>query len=186
MAAPKVYSLLDRLFRRSQPPTSSLRSDQWARHPNFFRHAEMAPMTADQLDSRWLERVELRSIRQIAELLEYSGAPKSRTSVVLFVDRRCGLITGDIIGWDRNLVAGEVVRRIFRAASIHHAQGIFLLTGDKDGLLHRSRTFLDVMRQLHSKGEAIEVFVLDNLILTSDGWRRFTHQPSGGEFACAS
>lgn len=133
-------------------------------------------LTGEQIDSIWLQRVELRSPRQIGDLLEQSGfASKDGRMCAIFVDEKCGLIRAEQISPDRNKSTGPTMHRILRLASACQASALILATNDLSGRLASSINIKELVFNLYHTGDAIDVPLLDHISLTPSGWlSRFT------------
>lgn len=165
-----------RLFRR--PADRRVFDIRKAKYPAVRVLVEADLPNGDSADSAWLQRVELRSPERVAEILVSSGFLKLSGKIkIMFVDARCGLIRTELVATPPRAEADEIVGRILQAAARCDAHGIILASHAKAGLLVRSSRWREIHDKLHRKGEAIEVFLLDHLILTARGWRRLrTHR----------
>lgn len=172
----KTRELIVRLFRR--PADRRVFDIRKAKYPAVRVLVEADLPNGDSADSAWLQRVELRSPERVAEILVSSGFLKlSGKMKIMFVDARCGLIRTELVATPPRAEADEIVGRILQAAARCDAHGIILASHAKAGLLVRSSRWREIHDKLHRKGEAIEVFLLDHLILTARGWRRLrTHR----------
>jgi DNA repair protein RadC len=131
--------------------------------------------TADEVDGAWLQRIELRSLADVADHLASTGfCDKAGMLTALFVDNRCGLIQTHPIGKSSDINVHGTVGRILRLASDCHADGMILVTHDLNGRIARSRRCHELTVSLHRKGEAIEIFLLSHLVLTRHGWKQMT------------
>ena len=174
LSSSKFHGLIDRFFAlpTTQVPTAlfdivrlefaAVRAIVEADAPN-----------GEGADRRWLERTELRSTRQVAQFLEETGFRKRTGETdVIFVDARCGLICSEPLGPIGNADPAIAARRILRAASDCGAHGVILATHDPRGDRHLCSTWSALTSALKSKGELIEVYLLDHFVLTEHGWRR--------------
>lgn len=176
LAAPepsRIHSLIDRILSfpaRSDPPAVFDIAK-----PDFAAVRAMTeaslPNGEDQ-DEDWLRRSELRSTGAVATMLESIGfAGRRGETEAIFVDARCGLIGSQAIG---KLIATDtdaIVSRILRAASGCDARGIILATQCSAARV-RGPYWRQIIRKLRSKGEAIDIVLLDHVVLTASGWNR--------------
>jgi DNA repair protein RadC len=129
--------------------------------------------TADEVDSAWLKRVELRSLADVANHLDGTGfCDRPGLLTALFVDNRCGLIQSHPVGRASDVNVDATVRCILRLASDCHASGLILVTHDLSGRIARTRRCRELTMTLHRKGELIEIFLLNHLVFTAQGWKR--------------
>ena len=135
--------------------------------------AEADRPSSQQADDAWLKRVELRGSARAIEVLETSGFRASTGMIqALFVDHRCGLIASELIGEAAKVDPDRAVANILRLASSCHATGTILATHDPTGRVARTPRCRRLTMDLHRKGEAIDVFLLDHFVLTAEGWKR--------------
>ena len=135
-------------------------------------------LTGDQIDSIWLERVELRSPRQIGDVLEGSGfASRKGYLSALFVDEKCGLICAETIDPGRRKDICHTAHFILKLGSGYHASALIIASNDLDGTLASSATMRELILKLYHTGDAIDVPLLDHVVLTAAGWTSiFTHK----------
>jgi len=132
----------------------------------------VSPATAEQIDSVWLARPELRSSSDAARYLERGGFDeRTGTLTALFVDNRCGLISSDLIGAAAPLRRRDMVRRILGRASSYHAHGVILATNDPKGEIASTAEWHELTSSLSSKAEATGISLLNHLVLTAEGWK---------------
>ena len=128
-------------------------------------------LTGEQIDSIWLQRIELRNPKEAEVALKQMGlALRANCLTVLLVDKRCGLICAEIIGLAERGGWAEIVRRVLRLASGHHADGVILATNDPGGRIADS-WYREMIMSLRQKGNAINVPLLDHFVLTRTGWK---------------
>ena len=128
-------------------------------------------LTGEQIDSIWLQRVELRTPKEAENALKQMGlALRSHSLSVLFVDKRCGLICAETMGLVDRGGGAEIVRRILRLASGHHADGVILATNDPGGRIADS-WYREMIMSLRQKGNAINIPLLDHFVLTGTVWK---------------
>jgi DNA-binding MarR family transcriptional regulator len=131
--------------------------------------------TAEKADRVWLARAELRSLKQVAEMLQTSRFfDLPGMMVAMFVDRRCGLIRSLQIDPATSSGLNDTVGKILRSASNCHAHGIILATHAPTSEAGYNSRSNQLTEKLSRKGEAIEVFLLDHLLLTPEGWIRIS------------
>lgn len=166
--ASRVVDLIGRLlYARPQTPVAR---QQVNAAGHLFGAAHV--FTGDQIDSIWLQRVELRSLRQIADVLEPSGfASRLSCLSALFVDEKCGLICAETIDPKRHWDINETTHFILKLASGYHASALILATNDLAGGFASSKIVRDLTLKLYHKGDAINVPLLDHVVLTVAGWQ---------------
>lgn len=144
-------------------------------HPAIRALAQSQVPSPETMDQGWLDRVELRGPDKTRELLETSGfAEQTGMTAALFVDRRCGLIRLERIGAAASLDPQASVALALRLATECDASGIVLATHDLGGRVAGGRRYRRFTRELQSKGEAIDVVLLDHFVLTARGWRQMS------------
>jgi DNA repair protein RadC len=120
----------------------------------------------------WLQRVELRSPRQTGEALEQSGfASRIGCLGALFVDEKCGLICAETIEPNQQTSGHSLAHVILRLASGYHASGLIMATNDLNNRVARSPNVRELTMKLYHMGNAINVPLLDHVVLTSCGWK---------------
>lgn len=143
-------------------------------------------LTGEDIDRLWLQRPELRSVERVRKYLERTSFhARAGTTIALFVDGRCGLIADATVGPNSKLRADEAVRYILQLASSYHAHGIILATNDPRGTLAASASCREMTEKLHSKGEATEIYLLNHLVRTSEGWLNLVADNDEGQVTCA-
>lgn len=169
LSSRKIVDFVER-FLTGVPARASRRRD----NPNCSVRAlgSAHVMSGDEIDSIWLQRVELRSRKQAADTLDGMGF-RSRPGCLcaLFVDEACGLICAENLELAQPLDHSAMTRRVLRLASGYHAHGVILATNDPTGELQRSKYFNDFTMDLYHKGDAINVPVLDHLVLFAGTWK---------------
>jgi DNA repair protein RadC len=172
--------LIERVLHTSRRPTPVSPPEVYrAPYPLRLFSEAMYP-SAEEVDSAWLQRIELRSLSDVAHYLARNGFcdfPGMLTA--LFVDTRCGLIRSKVVSSARPARPDETVRKILRLASDCQASGIILATHDVGGRTARDRSCRELTKSLYQKGEAIEIFLLNHFVLTAYGWKRM--MPTGKE-----
>lgn len=129
-------------------------------------------LTGDQIDSIWLQRVELRSPRQIGQMLERSGfASRTGAMSAIFVDEKCGLICAETIDRKTHKNNNHTAHVVLRLASGYHASAVILATNDLSGCLASSKSIRELIIKLYQTGDAINVPLLDYVSLTESGWQ---------------
>ena len=174
LSSSKFHGLIDRFFALSTNHVPTALFDIVRLEFAAVRAiVEADAPSGEKADRRWLERTELRSTRQVAQFLEESGF-RNRTGEtdVIFVDARCGLICSEPLGAIGSNGPVIAAGRILRAASACGAHGVILATHDPRGDLNRCSTWSALTKALKSKGELIDVYLLDHFVLTEQGWRR--------------
>lgn len=183
LSSSRFYGLVERVFgaRRQvpQPIFDILRVE----YPAVHALVRAEPPESETVDRAWLHRQELRGPSQTIQILENSGFREEiGITRALLVDDRCGLIENHLIGSTWAIDPDEVVARILRLASECHASGILLATHDVSGRNARSAPCQRFTMNLRSKGEAIEIFLLDHFVLTGEGWKRYFAFEAGARF----
>lgn len=168
----RLHGLIERLLypRRSQLHSRALQRWGYRAVRRLVHEEHPSPDTAD---AAWLKRIELRGSRPVIAMLECSGFPDLRGEMhALFVDGRCGLIRSYAIGCAAKLERRRAVGNILAQASNCHADGIILATNDLDQEAIDAPEWKKLVRDVFFKGEATEIFLLDNFVLTASGWTR--------------
>jgi hypothetical protein len=176
LSSRKFYNLAKHIFSFSR------RSDSEPRHLRSHR-CRSAPLTlpvtaatGDQIDRLWLARVELRSSSDVIEFLEWSGFRDSVGTVSgIFVDRRCGLISFEIVGAAAPDRARDILRCVLGRASTLQADGIIIVTNDPTSVIASAAEWHHLTTSLWRKAEAMGISLLNHLVLTDDGWKAIAH-----------
>jgi DNA repair protein RadC len=188
LSSSKVSSLIERFFSLNARNPSLQRST--GASPDATVHALRTGqvLSGDEIDDLWLQRIELRSLKRVKGYLEHTCFRKRNgTITALFVDRRCGLIAEEIIGSAWSLRQPDaVVRHILRLASRFHAHGLILATNDPQATTARRNRYREMTMQLQRKGEIIDVFLLNHLVLAADQWTSVSANIEEGQSRCAS
>jgi DNA repair protein RadC len=127
---------------------------------------------AAKLDDAWLNRVELREAEDVYEVLRSNGFEDQLGSIAaVFVDRRCGFIACEVIS---GAIADpdQGAAHVLRLASSRQASGVFLAVNDVSGSMLRGARYRDLVARLKRKGELIDVYLLDQFVLTGGRWYR--------------
>lgn len=127
---------------------------------------------AAKLDDAWLNRVELREAEDVFEVLrstEFREQPGAIAAV--FVDRRCGFIASAVIS-GAMVAPVPAATYVLRLASTRQASGLFLAVNDPSGSMLGSARYDDLVKTLQRKGELIDIYLLDQFVLTRGHWRR--------------
>lgn len=173
LSSSRFGNLIERLLysQRGSPHAAA----KFARHrfPTVRLLLEAQLPTPGKADDAWLQRLELRGDERVIRTLDADGfRGRTGTMEALFVDDRCGLIRSQRIGATASIDPDRAVADILRLAANCLASGIVLATNDPSGAIARAPRWRKFTMDLHRKGEAIEVFLLDHFILTAAGWRR--------------
>lgn len=168
LIAGRVLELIARFLHERPRHPHARRHNFYARRHSF---GSAQVLTGDQIDSIWLQRVELRSPRQIGEVLEQSGfAFRKGAMSAIFVDEKCGFICAETIDLKRHRDIACAAHSILRRASNYHANALILATNDLSGRPISSGKFNDLLLKLYHTGDAINVPLLDHVSLTATGW----------------
>ena len=179
LTSTRLYDLLERLFHHRRGGRGAFLQEAKGGEFSVVRrlaHDELTSLM--DADDVWLKRVELRGSRAVTELLESIGFRKQRSEVhALFVDGRCGLIRTCDIGNLDQLDCTRAVAEVLAKASNCHADGMILATNDLDERADRTLQWHRLTFDLHRKGEATEIFLLDHFVLKRGGWTRMLAGP---------
>lgn len=168
----RFHDLIDRIFlwRRPQHAVFDIMR---VHYPAVRALAEAAPPDSETTDHAWLQRPELRGFDEVVRLLENTGFAEQTGSIrALFVDDRCGFIGSHQISSAAHVDPDRLVAEILRLAANHQASGIVLATNDRHSRRARSSNRQRLTSAIYRKGEAINLFLLDHVVLTSTGWKR--------------
>lgn len=174
LSSSKLHGLIDRFFPLSTNHAPAALFDIVRLEFAAVRAiVEADSPSGERTDRRWLERTELRSTRQVAQFLEATGfAKRAGETDVIFVDARCGLIRSEALGTTGRTEPLQAASRILKSASACGAHGVILATHEPvDDPFHYS-SWRALTRVLQSKGELIDIYLLDHFVLTRQGWRR--------------
>jgi DNA repair protein RadC len=145
------------------------------------RLAEVELPDPERADIMWLQRIELRSPRAVADALEAGGFDQAAGLLsAIFVDSRCGLIRWQHFGAAASCDPARTAACILRSATACHAHGIILVINDPTGDLASAPRVRALSRTLQLKGEAIEIFLLDHFVLGANGCRRLAEMQVQG------
>lgn len=182
LSSNKLHGLIDRIFTLSTSQVSASIFDivrlEFAAVRGII---ESDAPSGERADRRWLERTELRSTRQVAQYLEETGFRRRKgETAIIFVDARCGLIRSEALGSVGSASPSDAAGRILRSASQCGAHGVILATHDLRTDPHLHSAWSELTRALRSKGELIDVYLLDHFVLTNQGWRRMVTAETKG------
>ena len=182
LSSNKLHSLIDRFFALSTSQVPAAIFDIVRLEFAAVRAiVEADAPSGEKADRRWLERTELRSTRQVAQYLEETGfRSRAGETDIIFVDARCGLIRSETLGAIGSANPRIAAGRILRAASLCGAHGVILATHDPRGDTRLHSTWNALTEALQSKGELIDVYLLDHFVLTRQGWRRMVTAETEG------
>jgi hypothetical protein len=171
-SAGKLVAIVEQLVRALAPGHGFRLEKSRARGWPLATFSEAELVSADEIDSEWLRRIELRSLEDVADYLEARGFHASEGKLAaLFLDNRCGLIRMALIAAGAAGTRVQAVRQILDEASNCHAHGIILATFDPRGALVRTTNWSEFSAIIARKAEAMGICLLSHLALTSTGWR---------------
>jgi DNA repair protein RadC len=168
----RFHDLIDRIFlwRRARHAVFDIVR---VHYPAVRALAEAAPPDSESTDRAWLQRPELRGFDEVVRLLESTGFAEQAGSIrALFVDDRCGFIGSHQVSSAAHIDPDRLVAEILRLAANHQASGIVLATNDRARRTARASNRQKLTQDIYRKGEAIDLFLLDHVVLTSAGWKR--------------
>lgn len=182
LSSNKLHGLIDRFFALSTSQVPAAIFDIVRLEFAAVRAiVEADAPSGERADRRWLERTELRSTRQVAQYLEETGFRSLKCGTdIIFVDARCGLIRSETLGTIGSASVPNAAGRILRSASQCGAHGVILATRDLREDPHLHSAWSELTRALQSKGELIDVYLLDHFVLTKQGWRRMVTAETEG------
>ena len=179
--ARKLHDLIGHLISSRRPNRKSALAISPFTHPEVRRLAEVELPDPERADIMWLQRIELRSPRAVADALEAGGFDQAAGLLsAIFVDSRCGLIRWQHFGAAASCDPARTAACILRSATACHAHGIILVISDPAGDLASAPRVRALSRTLQLKGEAIEIFLLDHFVLGANGCRRLAEMQVQG------
>jgi ABC-type taurine transport system ATPase subunit len=174
LSSSRFYDLIERVFGIRRQAPRAIFDIVRVEYPAVRALARAERPTSETVDDAWLHRQELRGPSEAIRMLESGGFRDGPGMTrALLVDDRCGLIREHLIGPTSAIDPQETVARLLRLASECHASGILLATHDLGGANVRSERCRSFTMNLRRKGEAIEIFLLDHVVLMEQGWKRF-------------
>jgi len=166
----RFYDLVERIFAPRRNSGHAVFDILRVEYPAVRRLVENEVPSSDVIDQAWLQRAELCGHDAVVRFLSKNGAP-TNSILVLFLDERCGLIGLHEIDTSGGFDVANAIASILHEASRHHARGLILASHELDRSLTRDARRQKLTLDLYRKCEAMDLILLDHLVLTDGVWK---------------